>query len=259
MPRIRSIKPETFDDPDLAAVSLAARWVFVGLWTQADRDGRLEDDPRRLKNRLLPYEPGNFPAILDELTPRFITRYTVDGRNYIQVNNFAKHQRFHKDEKASGFPPPPPKPSGQPGNFPAKSPVSCLLSLGTGDLEIGVTPQPPQGAIAPVLPNHHKPLTVDEVFYSDEAPTPAPVADLAERWTKIYAECRHGATYRPHPVHDYGVFVKLVQDYPDPSHLDEMIRFFFLATDLPSWASTRSPKCFLRLAPETDAAVREGR
>jgi hypothetical protein len=147
--RIRNIKPETFDDPDLNALPPLARWLFVGLWTEADRDGRMEDDPRRISVRLLPYDTGNFPAgttncddVLALLAPRFITRYAVDGRNYIQVNNFTKHQRFHKDEKSMGFPSPNGKSSGQPGNFPVKSPCICNLKSEIGKGETEAAPPP---------------------------------------------------------------------------------------------------------------------
>jgi hypothetical protein len=43
------IKPDFFDDPDVADLSFAARLLFIGLWTLADKDGFLEDDLRRIK------------------------------------------------------------------------------------------------------------------------------------------------------------------------------------------------------------------
>ena len=108
MARIRTIKPETFDDPDLCELPMVARWVFVGLWTQADKAGRLEDDPRRLQARLLPFDRDvDCHNILTLLAPKFITRYVVDGRRYIQVNNFPEHQHPHPRETESLLPPPP--------------------------------------------------------------------------------------------------------------------------------------------------------
>src|SRR5574343_347640 len=36
----------------------------------------------------------------------FITRYAVDGKNFIQINNFSKHQCPHMREQESTIPPP---------------------------------------------------------------------------------------------------------------------------------------------------------
>ena len=36
--------------------SMSARLLFVGLWTIADRNGRLEDRPKRIRAELFPYD-----------------------------------------------------------------------------------------------------------------------------------------------------------------------------------------------------------
>lgn len=95
MARIRSIKPEFFLDEDLAELSAFARLAFPGLWCQADGHGRLEDRPKRLKLQILPYDPVDFDAVLQELHDGgFILRYVVDGNSIIQILNFSKHQRI---------------------------------------------------------------------------------------------------------------------------------------------------------------------
>jgi uncharacterized protein YdaU (DUF1376 family) len=104
-----------------------------------------------------------------------------------------------------------------------------------------------------------KPLTVEECFGpSDDALDPAAehVAAVMAAWSEEYSACRGGAIFRPHPIRDYAVFKELADTYAAVPHLRQMFRFFFLATDLPDWAASRSPRSFLRLAPETDAAVR---
>lgn len=108
MARIRTIKPEFFDDPDLAAMSHAARLAFIGLWTQADRAGRLADDPTRLRARLFPYEPRvSMTRILDQLASKhFIHRYQVDGKGFIQIRTFPKHQHVNIKEPPSTIPAP---------------------------------------------------------------------------------------------------------------------------------------------------------
>lgn len=108
MARIRQVKPELFDDPDIGALPIEARWLFIGLLTQADRRGRLIDDPRRLKARLFPYDNIDVDAALTALaTAGFVARYEVDGRRYVQVRSFEKHQRPHPKEPESTIPPNP--------------------------------------------------------------------------------------------------------------------------------------------------------
>jgi len=102
------IKPEFFDDPDVADISMAARLCFIGLWTQADRDGRLVDDVRRLKVRLFPYDDVDMEALIGELqAKRMIVRYTIDGEHFISIPKFPKHQRPHPKEPPSVIPVPP--------------------------------------------------------------------------------------------------------------------------------------------------------
>lgn len=111
MSRIRGVKPDFFKHEDLALLSPLHRLAFIGLWTQADREGRLEDRPRKLKTDVLPYDPCDFSAILNDLVRAgFIRRYVVQGQSYLLVPKLKKHQRFHPDEKQSVLPPPPETP-----------------------------------------------------------------------------------------------------------------------------------------------------
>lgn len=49
MARSRNIKPGFFTNEVLADMPALVRLLFAGLWTIADRDGRLEDRARRLR------------------------------------------------------------------------------------------------------------------------------------------------------------------------------------------------------------------
>jgi hypothetical protein len=107
MARIRSIKPEFFDDEDLCAFGPWHRLCFAGLWTQADKAGRIEDRPRRLKTRIFPYDDLDFESLLKDLaTSGFIVRYVVEGKHYICIpeDSWDEHQRPRKDEHESSFP-----------------------------------------------------------------------------------------------------------------------------------------------------------
>ncbi len=67
MSRIRTVKPEFFLDEDLAALDPLDRLTFIGLFCQADKAGRMEDRPDRLRLQVLPYDKGNFNARLQRL------------------------------------------------------------------------------------------------------------------------------------------------------------------------------------------------
>ena len=107
MARSRNIKPGFFTNEHLADLPFECRLLFIGLWTLADREGRLEDRPKRIKAAIFPYNDVDVDASLRELEENeevFIVRYEVDGSNYIQINNFVKHQSPHHKEVASTIP-----------------------------------------------------------------------------------------------------------------------------------------------------------
>jgi hypothetical protein len=107
MARIRYIKPEIGTDEGLAEVSIAARYLFAMLPTHCDRDGRLEDSPKRLKLVTFPWDDVDVDALLSELAPRFIVRYEVSGKRFLEVIGFKRHQRPHPNEFSSKIPAPP--------------------------------------------------------------------------------------------------------------------------------------------------------
>lgn len=108
MPRARNLKPGFFANELLAECSPWARLCFAGLWTLADRDGRLEDRPRRIKGELFRFDSVDVEPLLQELERHgFILRYEVEGEKSIQVLAFRKHQTPHYSEKKSVIKPPP--------------------------------------------------------------------------------------------------------------------------------------------------------
>lgn len=106
--RCRSIKPGFFKNEQLAECDPLARILFAGLWCVADRDGRLEDRPKRIKAEVLPYDEADVDRLLDRLhAGGFIRRYQVAGVGYVQVLKFEEHQHPHQNEQSLGLPPPP--------------------------------------------------------------------------------------------------------------------------------------------------------
>lgn len=107
MPRARNIKPGFFKNEVLASLDAKDRLLFIGLWTLADKAGRLEDRPRRIKAEIFPYEEHDCEAGLSRLANYgFIIRYSADGANFIQISTWSRHQRPHHQEVPSVIPPP---------------------------------------------------------------------------------------------------------------------------------------------------------
>lgn len=105
MARARNIKPGFFRNADLVELPFEARLLFIGLWTIADRSGRLEDRHRQVKMELFPADNVDCDALLGQLAEAgFIVRYEAAGKKVVQIVNFSKHQNPHRDEKASTLP-----------------------------------------------------------------------------------------------------------------------------------------------------------
>ena len=105
MARARNIKPGFFKNADLVETSFETRLLFVGLWTLADREGRLQDRPKQIKMELFPADNVDVDNCLNDLSQLgFITRYVADGKRVIQIVNFCKHQTPHGKEADSELP-----------------------------------------------------------------------------------------------------------------------------------------------------------
>lgn len=105
MARARNLKPGFFHNADLVELPVETRLLFAGLWTLADREGRIIDRPKQIKMEIYPADSFDINAMLDQLhASGFIVRYEVGGGRYIQVLNFLKHQNPHYAEKPSLIP-----------------------------------------------------------------------------------------------------------------------------------------------------------
>lgn len=102
MARARILKPGFFKNEQLAELPFEARLCFAGLWTLADREGRLEDRPKRIDAELFPYDAVDMDGLLTALADKgLIRRYVVVGRAVIDIPTFLEHQKPHMREAAS--------------------------------------------------------------------------------------------------------------------------------------------------------------
>ncbi len=101
--RIRSIKPEFWRSEDIAALDWDARLVFIGLWSYVDDNGVGRDDERIICAELFALDdPLSEPSVraqaaLNTLSRHgLITRYSVDGRRYLHIVTWDKHQKINR-------------------------------------------------------------------------------------------------------------------------------------------------------------------
>lgn len=100
--RIRTIKPDFFKHDKISDLKPLTRLLFISLWCLADRRGRLEDRPKRIKVECLPYDECDVDALLWELhSAGFLDRYEIEGLQIIEISSFEKHQRISGKEAES--------------------------------------------------------------------------------------------------------------------------------------------------------------
>ncbi|KKM93305.1 hypothetical protein LCGC14_1209800 [marine sediment metagenome] len=130
MARSRNIKPGFFKNEQIGDCSLAARLLFVGLWTLADYRGVLECRPRRIGVEIFPFDRKlDIEKLLTELqNQRLIALFRETEKDWIHVCNFTKHQNPHKKEREAGSTlPDPTNTRPTPGNTGASTELAGLI------------------------------------------------------------------------------------------------------------------------------------
>ena len=152
MARIRTIKPEFPQSETIGKLSRDARLLFVQLWTIADDYGRTRAAPRMLASLLYPYDddaPGLIGGWLAELRAQAcVDLYKVGGDAYLEIINWAKHQRIDNAGK-SKIPPPSEADGSVVETF--REPPRAADSLDTSPLDLGPSTVGPR-TMAPEAP-----------------------------------------------------------------------------------------------------------
>lgn len=109
--RARNIKPGFFENEQLAELPFEARLLFAGLWCYADREGRFEWRPKRIKALLFPYDVAITPDVIEchlmsLHVMTLILQYKSEENLFGLIKNFKKHQKPHPHEAKSILPDP---------------------------------------------------------------------------------------------------------------------------------------------------------
>jgi len=98
MARIRTIKPEFWTDEKVVELSFEARLLFIGLWNFCDEFGNTESSVKRIKMQIFPADNIDVESCLQEIrSVGFLSDYEVDGKKYIHINGFEKHQKVNRN------------------------------------------------------------------------------------------------------------------------------------------------------------------
>lgn len=96
MARIRTIKPEFWQDEDLATVSSDAKLLAIGLLNHADDEGYFKANPMLVKAAVFPFSNNslNIHGLLMELSDiGYLTLFEgLDGKQYGVILKFTNHQ-----------------------------------------------------------------------------------------------------------------------------------------------------------------------
>jgi len=107
--RSRNIKPGFWENETIGRLTHTQRLLFIGLWCIADREGKLENRPDRIKHLIFGYDKQKID-VHGELTVMarlgLVNLYEVNGMPIIIIPKFKKHQSPHHTERRSNLPDP---------------------------------------------------------------------------------------------------------------------------------------------------------
>lgn len=103
MPRIRTIKPEHWNDRELPNISLQAHLLWIGMWNFSDDKGIIDADTLLMKSQIFPRRTEIRTADIDQwigqlVKARFIIPFTHEGQGYYIHRTFDIHQRIDKPQ-----------------------------------------------------------------------------------------------------------------------------------------------------------------
>jgi hypothetical protein len=99
-PRIRTIKPELWQNERVGALSYIERVLYLGLITMADDEGRLRALPSAVGGHIFPYDdlsPKRVAALMIRLQDvGLVELYQRDGKPYAWIVGWSEHQKINR-------------------------------------------------------------------------------------------------------------------------------------------------------------------
>lgn len=111
MPRRRMIDPDIWQNENFSELSILARLVFIGMFSNADDEGKGRAKPAYIKSTVFIYDENirvsDIKKTLQEIGSKMsVTFYTSNGNEYYRLDNWSKWQRVDKPQP-SKIPDPP--------------------------------------------------------------------------------------------------------------------------------------------------------
>lgn len=104
MARIRTIKPEFFTSEDIVSLTPLARLLYIALWCESDKEGRMAWKPKTFKMRYFPADNCDINELCKEITDASLVK--LYGGSYAYIPAFHAHQHINPRESASQLPEP---------------------------------------------------------------------------------------------------------------------------------------------------------
>lgn len=99
-PRIRTLKPELWQNEKVGALSNAERVLYIGLITMADDEGRLRALPSAVGGHVFPYDdlsPKRIGSLMVRLQDvGLVELYERDDKPYAWIVGWEEHQRIQR-------------------------------------------------------------------------------------------------------------------------------------------------------------------
>ena len=101
MARIRTIKPEFWEDEELCALPIQARLLYIGTWNFADDNGVLLTSIKWIKSKVFPFDDTlREQQILEWLKllvdARMLIPFIFENKGYYKIRTFHDHQLIDK-------------------------------------------------------------------------------------------------------------------------------------------------------------------
>ncbi len=102
MPRRRMVDPQIWRNEKVGSLPDAGRLLFIGIFSQADDDGRLKASPRFLMATIFPYDNDktaeDVKLLRDQCAELGLIRlYSNGNEEYLDIPAWKEHQHIRKD------------------------------------------------------------------------------------------------------------------------------------------------------------------